>query len=67
MCIRGDESMVDISVVIVIPIYKSILSSTEEISLKQLNKVLGKYPRVFIAPKSLDYDFESLGEGIGVE
>lgn len=59
--------MVDISVVIVIPIYKSILSSTEEISLKQLNKVLGKYPRVFIAPKSLDYDFESLGEGIGVE
>lgn len=55
------------SVVIAIPIYKNTLSPTEEISLRQLNKVLGKYPRVFIAPKSLDYDFGSLGEGIGVE
>ncbi|MDY6295214.1 MAG: DUF5672 family protein [Schwartzia succinivorans] len=59
--------MTDKSVVIVIPIYKDKLSPTEVISLKQLNKILGKYPRVFVAPQSLVFDFGSLGEGIAVE
>lgn len=59
--------MTDRSVVIVIPIYKAKLSPTEVISLQQLNKILGKYPRVFVAPQSLVFDFGSLGEGIGVE
>ncbi len=59
--------MTDKSVVIVIPIYKAKLSPTEVISLQQLNKILGKYPRVFVAPQSLVFDFGSLGEGIGVE
>lgn len=59
--------MTDKSVVIVIPIYKDKLSPTEVISLQQLNKILGKYPRVFVAPQSLVFDFGSLGEGIGVE
>lgn len=59
--------MTDKSVVIVIPIYKDKLSPTEVIALKQLNKILGKYPRVFVAPQSLVFDFGSLGEGIGVE
>ena len=59
--------MTDKSVVIVIPIYKDKLSPTEVISLKQLNKILGKYPRVFVAPESLVFDFGSLGYGIHIE
>lgn len=41
------------SVVIVIPAYKDKLSRWEEISLLQMNRILGKYPRVFVAPESL--------------
>ena len=41
------------SVVIIIPVYKDTLSRWEEISLLQMNRVLGKYPRVFVAPESL--------------
>lgn len=59
--------MTDKSVVIVIPIYKEKLSPTETISLQQLNKILGKYPRIFVAPKSLAFDFGSIGDGIAVE
>jgi hypothetical protein len=45
-------------VVVAIPIYKSILTENEKISLKQLNKILGdKYDIVFIAPKSLNFDY----------
>ena len=59
--------MTDKSVVIVIPIYKNNLSPTEIISMQQLNKILGKYPRVFVAPESLVFDFGSLGYGIHIE
>lgn len=45
-------------VVVVIPIYKLILTENEKISLKQLNKILGdKYNIVFIAPESLSFDY----------
>lgn len=54
-------------VVICIPVYKQELSPFEKASLKQLNQVLGKYPRVFIAPESLDFDYQEYGEGISVE
>ena len=54
-------------VVICIPIYKEKLTVYEQASLQQLNKILGKYPRVFIAPQSLDFDYGAISEGIRVE
>lgn len=65
--IKKNNVAVDVSVVICIPIYKNELSVYEQVSLRQLNTVLGKYPRVFIAPESLSFDFGVLGKGIGVE
>ena len=59
--------MEDTSVVIVIPIYKNILSQTEKVSLQQLNNVLGRYTRVFVVPESLGFDFGDLGGGIRIE
>lgn len=59
--------MAETAVVIVIPVYKNTLSDTDKISLRQLNKILGKYPRVFVAPESLTLNYGALGEGIGVE
>ena len=38
---------------IVVPIYKEILNEYEKFSLIRLNEVLGKYPIIFVAPKSL--------------
>ena len=55
------------SVIICIPIYKSVLSDTEKISLVQLNRVLGNYPRCFVAPESLHFDYGQDGENISVE
>ena len=55
------------TVIICIPIYKTTLSPFEEAAIRQLNKVLGKYPRVFIAPESLSFDFDIVGKDIGVE
>lgn len=46
--------MNDTSVVIVIPIYKSILTEGERLSLNQCVKVLGNYFIVFAQPESLD-------------
>lgn len=54
-------------VVICIPVYKQELSVFEKASLKRLNEVLGKYPRVFIAPASLAFDYHEYGSGIKVE
>lgn len=54
-------------VIIVVPIYRSELRETERVSLLQLQKVLGNYPRVFLAPASLSFDFGALGRGFGVE
>ena len=44
-------------IVIVVPIYKKQLSDLEKISLTQLQRVLGDYPRVFQAPESLEFDY----------
>jgi hypothetical protein len=41
-------------VVVIIPIYKNVLLSTEIQSLEQCIRILGRYPLVFIKPKSLD-------------
>ena len=54
-------------IVIVVPIYKKQLSDLEKISLTQLQRVLGDYPRVFQAPESLEFDYGCLGEGFFVE
>lgn len=61
------EKAVKQQVVICIPISKQELSAFEKVSLKQLNRVLGKYPRVFIAPESLVFDYLEYGVGISVE
>ena len=55
------------NVVICIPIYKPELSIFEQAALRQLNKVLANYQRVFFAPESLAFDFGELGEGIKIE
>ena len=47
-------------VVIIVPIYKSVLNEFERISLLQLKKILGSYEIVFIAPESLIFDYGSL-------
>ncbi len=44
-------------VAIVIPIYQTKLSANEQISLRQCQRVLGKYPIILIAPKELNTDF----------
>lgn len=40
-------------VAVVIPCYKTILSNDEKISLKHLNKFLGRYDKFFISPNSV--------------
>lgn len=55
------------NVVICIPIYKKELSPFEKASLMRLNQVLGRYPRVFIAPESLRFDYQEYGTDINVE
>ena len=54
-------------VMICIPIYKSELSDTEKISLAQVNRVLGNYPRCFVAPESLQFDYGQDGAEISIE
>jgi hypothetical protein len=44
-------------VAIVIPVYQTTLSETEQISLRQCQQVLGKYPILIAAPSSLNTDF----------
>lgn len=44
-------------VVIIIPVYKNKLSKSEQASLNQCIKILGKYPLKFICPKDLDINF----------
>lgn len=53
---------------IVIPIYKKNISENETLSLLQCFKVLGKYPIIFVCPKSLDTRFyEDLCKSNGIE
>ncbi|WP_019552552.1 DUF5672 family protein [Propionispira raffinosivorans] len=47
----------DRQVVIVVPIYKKKISQFEKISLTQLQNVLGKYPKCFVAPESMVFDY----------
>jgi len=54
-------------VVIGIPIYKQKLTEFEKISLQQVNKILNKYPRVFIAPQSLQFQYGKDSENIFIE
>lgn len=42
------------NVAIVIPIYKTVLSETEEISLQQCLKILGDFPIIMICPSRFD-------------
>lgn len=53
-------------VAIVVPIYKVDLDNDEKISLRQLQKVLGHYPRLFLSPESLEFDYGDLGNGFDV-
>lgn len=43
--------------VIVVPVYKPIMSELEHISFQQCIRVLGKYPIYLIAPKNLNLSF----------
>ena len=63
--VRTDKTVEQ--VVVVVPVYKQVLSDLERISLLQLNKVLGSYPKVFVAPESLDFDYGVLSDGYGIE
>ena len=54
-------------VAIVVPVYKASLSETDKIALSQLQRVLGAYPKIFLAPASLSFDYGKLGKGFSVE
>lgn len=54
-------------VAVVVPIYTNKLKKTEQVSLRQLQRVLGRYPRIFVAPQSLKLDIGELGDGFAVE
>lgn len=45
--------------IVVIPVYKKIISETEIISLKRCFEVLGNHDIVFVAPETLDLSFYS--------
>lgn len=53
--------------VVVVPVYKAELSPMEASALRQLQRVLGRYPRCFMAPASLSFDYGALGDGFTVE
>ena len=48
--------MIKEEVAVVVPIYRDQLSEYEEISLRSIVNVLGKYPLVFVKPSSLKLD-----------
>lgn len=58
---RGESS-----VAIVVPTYKQALTSDERCALEQLQRVLGRYPRFFVAPESLQPQYGRLSQGFGV-
>ena len=63
----NDYVDIDKHVIVCVPIYKNTLSAVEWASLRQLNKILEKYQRVFVAPQSLEFDFGNVGEFFRVE
>ena len=59
----GKES---VSVAVVVPVYKPTLTSDERCALEQLQRVLGRYPRFFVAPSFLQPQYGRLSRGFGV-
>lgn len=49
-------------VAVVIPVYKETLNDFEKISLAQCRKILGKYPLIFVAPKSKKFSYFKSGD-----
>lgn len=54
-------------VAVVVPIYTNRLTKKEQVSLRQLQKVLGGYPRIFVTPQSLRIEIGALGDGFQIE
>ena len=54
-------------VIIIVPLYKNYLSVVEQISLKQLFLILGKYDICFIVPDSLRHYLIEKYPGVRVE
>jgi hypothetical protein len=54
-------------VIIVVPIYTQNFNQFEKISLMQLQFVLGKYEKCFVAPKSMKFDDKNTSAGFIVE
>ena len=54
-------------VAVVVPIYTNRLTKKEQVSLRQLQKVLGGYPRIFVTPQSLRIEIGALGGGFQIE
>ena len=48
-------------VIICVPVYKKALNPLERFSLRQLNLILPKYKKVFVAPESLEFDYGDVG------
>ena len=46
-----------VNAAVVIPIYKETLNELEKISLAQVQKILGKYQIIFVAPEGLKCDY----------
>lgn len=54
-------------VVIVVPVYKETLSVLEQVSLCQLQRVLGAYSKAFVAPEGLNINYDGLEKGFITE
>lgn len=54
-------------VIIVIPTHKNVFNKFEKISLTQLQRVLEKYPKVFVVPERLDESFVEEWKGFSVK
>lgn len=52
---------------IVVPVYKKYLNEQERISLRQLKRILGRYPIVFVAPESLTVDYGDLSSDVRIQ
>lgn len=54
-------------VIVVIPMYKEQLDERDRVALRQLQRVLGRYPRAFLLPESLRPQYGALGSGTRIE
>lgn len=55
------------NIVVVIPIYKNKINLLEEISLRQIYRILGAYDKCFVAPKSLNFNYGRLYSDFNIE